>query len=122
MKALSLYENKYECCKSQYNDGCNFVAKNEEELIEHEKKCLKIICTRPLIEPDFVQCEICNKKFFDRGQKKKPQYALNAHKVKCKLNKDKNRLKYIQKYLLEGDSETIKNVFFYIQGIENNKE
>tara|TARA_R110000822_G_scaffold929_6_gene4031 strand:+ start:3594 stop:4127 length:534 start_codon:yes stop_codon:yes gene_type:complete len=119
MKTLSLYEKNFECCKSKYDDGCNFIAKSQEELIDHEKKCLNIIETRPAIEPEYVQCDICNKKFYDKGQKKKPQYSLNAHVIKCKLNKDKNRLKYIQKYLQEGDSETIKNIFFIIQGIEN---
>jgi len=120
MTALKEYENNYECIKSRYNDDCTFVGKSQEDLMEHEKICLKITHTRPLVEPSFISCDSCGKKFHDKGQKFKPIYALNAHKKTCKANLDRNRLKYIKSVLSECDSEKIKKIYFYLQSIENN--
>lgn len=116
---LQLFETNFKCVKARYDDDCGFVASSQEELMVHERTCLSITTTRPLVEGEFLQCEYCNKKFYDRGQKKKPKYALNAHKKNCKQNLDRNRKLYIKKFLLEASSEDIKDMFDLIQNRQN---
>ncbi len=47
----------------------------------------------------FVECELCNKRFYDNGQKLKPKYALAHHEQTCYLKLFKKQKKSIKEWL-----------------------
>ena len=58
-----------------------------------------------------VKCDICNKIFYDKGQKLKPKYALTYHQKTCKNIAPKKFKNLIKQYLEDiHDFEFIKKM------------
>jgi hypothetical protein len=65
---------------------CDFITLIKDAMLEHEASCFGAILNN-IIEPvdeKYVECEDCGKKFYDKGQKLKPKYALKHHQQTCK--------------------------------------
>jgi hypothetical protein len=86
-------------CEDEDNIYCNFTAETKEELMAHERTCFHI--KEREVESKFknLECDICGKKFYDKGQKFKPIYALNAHKKTCSKTLKKRTCIFIKENL-----------------------
>ena len=81
-KMKSQYDkNEIVECGNVDNTECKFSGSLKEVMV-HERCCIGFERT---IEQKsiFVECDKCNKRFYDKGQKMKPIYSLNAHKKLC---------------------------------------
>ena len=75
-----------------------------------KQKCKKMSVVQ---DESTVQCEICNKVFYDTGQKLKPKYALTHHKKTCREISPKKMKVDIRTYLNSiDDFEFLKRMEF----------
>lgn len=94
-------------CEDDNNIYCNFKADSKEELMAHERTCFHIRERHIELNNKHLECDICGKKFYDKGQKFKPIYALNAHKKTCSKTLKKRTCIYIKENL---DNLTIEQL------------
>jgi len=92
---------------------CEFITLNKDAMLEHESSCfgarLNQLC-EPVNET-FVECKDCGKKFYDKGQKLKPKYALKYHQQSCKALMPKKLKVQIKKSLVfVDDLEVLKKI------------
>tara|TARA_R110000822_G_scaffold20158_3_gene64938 strand:- start:335 stop:895 length:561 start_codon:yes stop_codon:yes gene_type:complete len=84
------FESKSHQCGKCMFDECNFNG-SLNEVLQHELTCYNEFNDKKLNNKDnidnedlkFIKCNLCYKKFYDRGQKIKPIYVLNQHKKIC---------------------------------------
>ena len=103
-------ENKIFSCGKTYFDGCNCNDGSLIEILAQEKCCYNEFRNKKNINEDFfieadkhsnhepykyIECDMCSKKFYDKGQKLKPIYALNTHKKICKQAQTRKQITYI---------------------------
>lgn len=63
-----------------------------------------------------IECEICGKKFYDRGQKYKPQYQLTEHRKSCMRLFKKKQFRECKDWLLNRATELdINRLYLYIK-------
>jgi hypothetical protein len=108
----------YVCSRNQNKDAgdcrfkyCNYKADTREELLAHEQTCFNIketLLDKPI---KFLECNFCGKKFYDKGQKLKPIYALNHHKKTCKNSLKKRRIAFIKKFLIDINDIDLNELF-----------
>ena len=93
---------------------CNFETTNTIDMLEHETTCFgaRIISKEPdPLAISFVECKDCGKKFYDKGQKLKPKYALKHHQQTCKNNLPKKLRANIKRNLASvNDLELLKKI------------
>jgi hypothetical protein len=119
----------YTCSRIQNKDMhdarykyCNYKAETREELMAHERTCFNIRETTGQINHKYLECNLCGKKFYDKGQKLKPIYALNHHKTICKSTLDKRRKAHIKKFLLNASSEDTQEIFNIVMAKQKKQE
>jgi len=100
-------ENKIFSCGKTYFDGCNCNDGSLTELLAQEKCCYNEYRNKKTNDEDFsiepkdtepykyIECDMCYKKFYDKGQKLKPIYALNTHRKICKQAQTRKQITYI---------------------------
>ena len=107
-----LFDNtNYQCVMLAWDKDCNFEG-SLSEVLQHEKHCLEEF--RNTNEKNhievfenykFIQCDLCDKKFYEKGQKLKPIYALNLHKKSCSNIQIKKKVAHLIEHL-----KSFKNV------------
>jgi len=95
-------------------DQCNKTFSSKYELLQHEVGCFNIQKIGSSIQYKFVECSICGKKFYDKGQKFKPKYALSHHLKVCKKTKKKKQKAKIKSMLDNATDSQIENIFRYL--------
>jgi len=93
---------------------CDFITLNKDAMLEHESSCfgarLNKVAEPPIIE-NYLECNDCGKKFYDKGQKLKPKYALKHHQQSCKTLMPKKLRAQIKKNLASVDDlEILKKI------------
>jgi len=107
--------NKEFICGHNYYDTCDKVFDNRYALLQHEKNCFNIIETKQKeTKMRYLECDICNKKFYYRGQQMDPKYLKARHEKTCRKNIDKNLRKKIKNNLDNLDRIKLQNIVNYI--------
>ena len=114
-----LFDNINFNCGFSYIGDCNYNS-SMADVIQHEKTCFKEFnianprANTILIDTNaaaanqgykFLSCDYCDKKFYEKGQKLKPLYALNNHKKKCIDLQTRKKVSYIIEHL-----KTFRNI------------
>jgi len=68
-------------CGNVDNTDCKFIGTLKEVMV-HERQCIGFQRGNEK-KYNFIECDKCNKRFYDKGQKMKPIYSLNAHSKLC---------------------------------------
>tara|TARA_R110000744_G_scaffold128722_2_gene235975 strand:+ start:1531 stop:2031 length:501 start_codon:yes stop_codon:yes gene_type:complete len=86
--------------------SCDFVTLNKDAMLEHEANCFgaRITEITQPVNENFIACKDCGKKFYDKGQKLKPKYALKHHQQTCSLLLPKKIRANIKKQLSSIDN------------------
>jgi len=97
---------------------CNKTFNSKYELLQHEVGCYNIEKIGSSIQYKFAECNICGKKFYDKGQKLKPKYALSHHLKSCRKLLIKKQRKEIKSMLETATDLQIQNIFKYLNNNE----
>tara|TARA_R110002074_G_scaffold109975_1_gene236961 strand:- start:36 stop:542 length:507 start_codon:yes stop_codon:yes gene_type:complete len=92
---------------------CDFITLNKDAMLEHEANCFgaRLNETTEPVNENYVECKDCGKRFYDKGQKLKPKYALKYHQQSCKALLPKKLKVEIKKSLLFVDNiEILKKI------------
>ena len=118
------------CCGKTFFDGCNCNEGTLMEVLAQEKCCYDEFKNNKLIvEVDdceqeqqpykYIECNMCSKKFYDKGQKLKPIYALNNHKKICKQAQTRKQITYILEHFKTFRNVRSEEERSYIENIYN---
>ena len=61
---------------------------------------------------DYEECPLCFKRFYDKGQKLKPKYALSHHEQTCYQKLFKKQKKFIKEWLDYTATKSEINTFY----------
>ena len=111
---LEYHKSRQWTCAKVCLDKCNKTFNSKYELLQHEVGCFKIEKIGNSIQYKFVECSICGKKFYDKGQKLKPKYALAHHLKSCRKLLIKKQRKQIKTMLDSANDLQIKNIYNYL--------
>ncbi len=98
-------EGYFSCSK------CDYECEDKDLMIKHEEKCLelKVRNTEPIFK--CLTCEDCGYKIECKGQKFKPEYAMNRHKKSCARNKYRRMRKAIIEHINSVDDNKLEQFF-----------
>jgi len=111
-KTLNEYQKdrKWTCGKVCVGE-CDKTFNSKYDLLHHELGCFNIEKTGSSIQYKYIECSICGKKFYDKGQKLKPKYARNHHENSCRKTMIKRQKIFIKKALDDASNEQIKIIY-----------
>ena len=98
-------DTQFECAK------CNKVTTSIKDMIQHERHCMNVELTHIIKPENFLSCDDCGYKIYERGQKFKPAYMMNRHKTVCKDRKTKKQIKAIKDSLNTLDKSVVDEIF-----------
>lgn len=118
----------FNCGKSFFDDAnCHCHAGSLADVIQQERLCYKEFNKEKIIDKNieekpepfkFIACDLCGKKFYDKGQKLKPIYALNNHRKTCKQVQTKKQIAYILDHFKtfryvrsDGERDYVKQIY-----------